>query len=777
MRGLLRGRGSNVIKIISLTLGLFGGMLLFAKVASLLSWNTGYANYKELYVIRHTIYMANGERSEGEGCVSPLAPALYTAFPEEIESATAIFGAGSTQLIQAAGKNWEEVSAVSVDTSFFRTMGISVLQGRVSDLSAPENAFVSDRFARRVYGNETAIGKEIKIDDDTFIIRGLFKAPPENNNICPDVTYSAEKLWQDTEVLNQIAGWNSRSILWNGYIRLRKGVDVRTINDRIDELVESYTEFNPKEHNFGVRYYLAGVQESFTTDNKQGVVTQITGMSALGIGLLLIAAFNYVLLSIASLTRRAKTVGVHKCNGATDKHILYMFLIETTIHTLIAVLLAGILIFSLQTTIEEVLDTGISTLFSGTALWGAFLTIIAIFFIAAVLPARIFSLIPVTQVFRRSATNHVRWKQPLLFIEFASIGLICGCLFTLALILHRIHTYDFGFQPQALVSAAGVRMTESDAAMTTIRSLAIVENAARRDRYSVTGSQADVYGEDGNVLFKVNAQRCDVNYPVTIGVTLLQGRYPQAIGEILVDEYFVRRMGWDNPLGRQVRSQANRDGGTVVGVIRHISTESLLSGEERLPEMLILHDTNMFYLTIRLKPPYAENIAALDREFQSVISDSAMKELFASRLFIPQMNTFERYYSPIRRFRDMSLIAFFAILLIAFTGLVGYINDEMRRRTKEIALRKVHGADAAGILRLLSADVLRIAIPAVVIGLAIAFFISDQLLQTYPYIDVKLSVISFAAITFGILGTIVATVCLKAWRVANGNPVDSLKAE
>lgn len=147
-------------------------------------------------------------------------------------------------------------------------------------------------------------------------------------------------------------------------------------------------------------------------------------MSVLGIAILLIAAFDYVLIAVSSLARRAKSIGVHKCCGATDNSIFRMFLTETALVLFISVLLTMLLIFQFREFVEEIAGIRLSSLFTWQTLWVPLTVLLVVFILAGAIPASIFASIPVTQVFRRYAERKTSWKRPLLFIQFAGMTFI-----------------------------------------------------------------------------------------------------------------------------------------------------------------------------------------------------------------------------------------------------------------------------------------------------------------------------------------------------------------
>lgn len=143
----------------------------------------------------------------------------------------------------------------------------------------------------------------------------------------------------------------------------------------------------------------------------------------LGFAIFFVAIMNYVLVAIATMSRRAKSIGVHKCSGASAINIFSMFLFETGIVVLISVIVALFIIFNTKDLIEDLLSVQLSSLFTLETLWVPMLIVFVLFMVAGVLPGRLFSRIPVTQVFRRYTDGKKGWKRSLLFVQFMGVSL------------------------------------------------------------------------------------------------------------------------------------------------------------------------------------------------------------------------------------------------------------------------------------------------------------------------------------------------------------------
>lgn len=172
---------------------------------------------------------------------------------------------------------------------------------------------------------------------------------------------------------------------------------------------------------------------------------------------------------------------------------------------------------------------------------------------------------------------------------------------------------------------------------------------------------------------------------------------------------------------------------------------------------------------MRLKKPFDDNLIRLNEEMQHVYPQNEL-------LFRSMEKEMRSYSESVRIFRDVTLLASVTILFIILMGLIGYVNDEIRLRSKEIAIRKVNGAEVSGVLRLLTRDVLWLAIPAVTIGTIGAFKAGEVWISQFRD-AISLPVMGYMGVAVTLLMFIIMCVIIKAWHIANENPVKSIKSE
>ena len=178
-----------------------------------------------------------------------------------------------------------------------------------------------------------------------------------------------------------------------------------------------------------------------------------------------------------------------------------------------------------------------------------------------------------------------------------------------------------------------------------------------------------------------------------------------------------------------------------------------------------------FYGTVhvRLKEPFTENLQKLNRDVAEAFHDQTID-------FTGYEKRIENSYNSVRVFRNATLMAAVTMFFIMLMGLIGYTTDEVRRRSKEIAIRKVNGAEASGILEMLSRDILVVAAPAVVIGTVLAWYVNGMWMEQFAE-RIPVSWAVYVLVVMANLVIIVACVLWKSWRIANENPVNSIKSE
>ena len=768
---LLRGRSNNLTKTISLTLGLFIGILLFACVAFQLSYNRFYNKPEQLYLAYMTDIL-NGVPGEASPYVyGTFSEAMRENFPEQVEDATV--WRDSWEMIYYHGSVRLSQRTIYADSHIFSTMGIKVLAGNPEDLKTDENIFISRSLADKIReGAElpTVIGKQLYLEKKVPVtVRGVFEDLPENTDVPFQVVASINHFWN-----NKRAGWGF-DISYASLIRFKNPEkDIPLVEVRVPEMIKKYLpNFNNDRNNYCTIDFrpLLDLHTENTT-----VSTMIVVMTILAIAILLIAAFNYVLISLSSLARRAKEVGVHKCNGAANGTIFGLFLNETILLILVSVCLTGGLMYLFRDFVEEMAAAKLMSLFTLQNLWVPGAVILFVLLLAGILPAWIFSSIPVTQVFRRYTKRNTSWKRPLLFIQFVGVSFIVCFLLVVVYQYNKVINRPLKYDPTGVVTCWADVGGDYENRVTLFSSLPMVEGYTCTSQLIIEGYSGDTFDTgDGH---KVNTRLDWVtrSFLPMMKIKILEGNNFSSAknnenkwadnNELIVNQTFIRQAGWTgNVVGRVARWAGTNY--TVVGVMEDYPINSAF--EEQSPIVLVVKENWGCTHYIRLKEPFNENLAALNRTMQEMFPTDDV-------VFTSLEKDLEDQYMDVRRFRNVVVLASCSIFLITLMGLLGYVNDEVRRRSKEIAIRKVNGAEAGSIIRLLTKEITWIAIPGVCLGGLCAYIISLRWLDSFVE-QVQVSPGAFTIAIILLLVIIAACIVLRTWHIANENPVKSIKSE
>lgn len=653
----------------------------------------------------------------------------------------------------------DDEQCLMVDTCFFQTFGIPVLKGNPNDLINSNTLFVSESFARRFFGDADPIGKVLILERKTeMIVRGVYRDIPENTMFKADFVVSVHKEggYKDG------AGWGGNDIFY-AVFRTGEASDIEVVNDNIQRMVEKYM---PTEHN-GWKLELSVIPLATKHQTSSETTKRLVIYGFLGFSIFFVAIMNYMLIVIATLGRRAKSVGVHKCNGANNGNIFSMFMMETGIIVLVSILVCAFIIFNARDLIEDLLSVRLASLFTWGTLWVPLLVVVLLFLLAGVLPGRIFSHIPVTQVFRRYTDGKKGWKRSLLFIQFTGVSFVLGLLLVTLMQYSHLMNRDMGINTAGLVEAESWLDIEIVPHMRDeIRRQPMVESVATAS-HSVLGQYwtKGLMGSDGKRIGVLNMNYVDFNYPDVVGITIIEGKPMTHAKDLLVNEEIVRLKKWtDGAVGKPFDEIKE---GTIVGVFRDVRNQSFYQAQQ--PIVLIGGNAFNHTFNVRLKEPYDENLKRLNEFMDKTFPQVALT-------FHTVDDMLSEIYKDVYRFRNSVLITSGFILLIVIMGLIGYVNDETQRRSKEIAIRKVNGAEASNILRLLVCDILYVSIPSILLGIVIAYFIGKAWLEQFAE-QVDLNPLLFLATALIVAIIIVACVVLKAWHIANENPVNSIKSE
>lgn len=784
-RSLFKKGRNNGIKIIALAVGLAMGLVLIAKVCFERSYDNFYPDNDRIYLVKSGINREGKKDTWGQ-VSGAIAPGMKAEIPE-VEAATRYTRIGSdNELIMTPEKQFYTATLLLTDTSFFDVFPRPILIGDPKDvLARPNYVMISRSLAEKMGGVESAVGKTFVRDvnrNSVQTIGGVFEDIPENSHLQYDI-------------LGSLAGYSVQSTTnWIGndryiaYVKLLPGTTPESLAPSIRRMQERNQDLEGlKKAGVDLFYTISPLQDIH--NNNEDVKDMNAMLLFLATILIVIAVLNYILVVISTLIGRTKEVAVHKCYGASGKDILGMILSESLLHLLLALLLGAFLILIFRGKVEDLLSASLSALFTlptVTLLAGICLVV---FGVTCLVPTWLFLRIPVASAFRSVKESKRYWKLCLLFVQFVATAYLVALLITISRQYDKMITSDPGYAYENLIycNTTGVGAQERERAMAELRRLPQVDQVGCSTElpfYYASGNNVSLPGEDRELFNIADMYFVSDNYFKIMEIPVVEGTAFQP-GEanddkVMVSRQFVDLMektaGWKGgPLGKGVMITEHSNGTkvfTISGVYEDFRIGSLKGPDTRAS--VLFYNTPDSYnpakiILIKMHTMSSENLAQVNDILASAMPDKVVE---AS---VYKMDILNQYQDD-RDFRDSIMISGLVTLIIALIGLLGYTADETNRRGREIAIRKVNGATAIDILRMISKDISYIAIPALAIGAAIAYVSASGWLEKFAE-RIHLSAFIFIGAALFVYVIIISCVLFRAWRTADENPVESLKAD
>lgn len=504
------------------------------------------------------------------------------------------------------------------------------------------------------------------------------------------------------------------------------------------------------------------------------------------VALLLIAAasVNYILNTISSVVQRSKEVGVRKCYGAGNGSIIGLILKEAAINLSISIVLAAVIVLAMQGTIENLLGAPLASLFNVYSVLAAVAVCTVVLLVAGLIPARIFMGIPVAAAFRNYKETKRRWKMVFLALQFTfTIFLVCTIII-FGRQYNMMLNEDMGYEYDDLlvVFMPGAKSDDFFKVQEELLKRAEVAGCEVMSEIPLNGSSGNnVYlpgaeKELFNIADRYNASEGSAEL---LGIEYIEGREPVTPKEVAVSRRFVEKMqqfaNWsDGAIGKGViftqHSQHKDDIFTICGVYEDYKIGAVYADER--PSATFgagqgWKDMTLSFVVVKVPHMNANMIAGIQESLEELLPDNSLT-------ILPYEEGLLEEFADIRKMKDAVMLGGIFSLIISLMGLIGYIKDEIQRRSAEMAIRKINGAFAGEIVGLFIKDILKLVIVAAVLGVAAAWWTGDAVLQMFPQktpLDFWIFATGVASVTL----VIVATVTLNCLAAASANPVNSIK--
>lgn len=799
-RNLIKHRSYSLINIFGLTLGATCCLLIFAYIGYELSFDRFHSKADSIYRLI-TRYTLEGATQELPNSTAPLAPTLVAEFPEVLDAVR--FSPTVIRSFKYQDKQFFEDSVFYVGQSFFNIFSFELIEGDPETaLEVPFTMVLTEDTAKKYFGEESPVGKIMNWDNRfDYRITGVVKNPPANSHYQFKVMASYSTYGRyDPRIVNRWSVWGPTT-----YVLLAENTDLQEFKQKLAVAVDRYYEpvlnVSGGELEISLQplkdiYLNSRLPNSLGTSND---IRLIRTFAAIALLILCIACFNFMNLATARSSIRAKEVGMRKVLGADRKSLIFQFLGESFVFSLLSLTLAVVaaqlfLPFFNRLASREIVIDYIRMPWLIFSLLGV---VIFVAVVAGSYPALFLSQIRPAVILKgsfHSGTKKSLFRSALVVSQFsASVFLI---IFTVVIFNQQkyMRNKDLGFDENNVLVIA----LQDDGARKGLDSfrdeLSKVNGVAKTTASSMVPGELYLFnngtypeGASRDQMFMMDNFHVDHDFLGTFEIEVVKGRgfskeIPTDVTDaIMINETAARQLGWENPVGKTIHvypdvlgAQSEMVPRIVIGVFKDIHQRNLYSLMQ--PTYIQYYKTEgpienrARRLSIRLETDdLPETMKVIEQKWKEMFPDHPYYFFFLDEFYHGQHGAEQKLGNIFRTFSVLAVV-------IGCLGLLGLASFTAEQRTKEIGIRKVLGSTVGAIVILLSRKFVVLVTIANGIAWPIAYFVGSKWLQNFPY-PVRLGLDSFILTALLTLAVALLTVGYQALRAALANPVESLRYE
>lgn len=782
-RSLLRHKAFSFLNIAGLAIGMSAFFLIYQYVR----FETSYDNFDKkadhIYRLVTDLHSSSATLN-WSSTTMPMAINLKRDYPEvadyvRLQQQSYLFRKGDVK--------YEENNTVVADSSLFSIFDFPLVEGDpATALREPFSVVLSQTTAKKYFGTKDPIGQTILFADSNYPakITGIMKDLPENSSVKADLFLSMSTLQKFRDSID----YNWGNFNCYTYLLLHPGADVAALQAKLPAFIDRHwgPQLKQNQENYVLflenlkTVYLGSIRGGFVS----GSVSNVYIFSIVGLFILLVACINFVNLTTARSTERAKEVGIRKVVGAARAQLTAQFLGESLLISLIAFVLALGLCTLILPLFNQLAGKTISTgIFDQP---GYVLTLLGIALLigltAGVYPALVLSgFQPITSLKGRfsTSTRGLLLRKGLVVVQFTvSIVLIIGTAVVYSQ-LHYMRTRDLGFSKEQTLVIRTHKDSHQQAFRQSIAGLPGIQSSAFSGSvpgWGAWGAHSLVENTRGEMqVANLDLYYVDFGFLEQYKLKLLAGRYfsPEIATDtnqaMILNEKAASFFGYASPqaaIGRKFKQWGKK--GLIVGVIKDFNYNGLQ--EDITPLTICIEPSDDELLSVKVATTdVTATIAAIKAKWDKFVPSRSFDYFFLDEFFDRQYRSEERFGSLFFNFAVLAI-------LISCLGLLGLASYSTLQRTKEVGVRRVLGASVTGVVRLLSADFLKLVGIAFLISCPIAWFAMHQWLKDFAY---RTPISWWVFLGSGLAALIIAfaTISYQAIKAAVSSPVKSLRSE
>ncbi len=798
-RSLLKNKGFTAINVLGLTLGIATCLLIVFYVLDELSYDKYNLKADRIFRVNNDVKFAGMEKIFATA-PEPTAAALKADFPE-IEQVTRFRYTGGNR-VKKGLLNIQEDRTICADSTVFSVFTWPMIEGNPEEaLKAPNSVVITERMARKYFNRTDVVGQTLTFDDTSlYKVTGVIKDIPAQSHINFDFFISMANLGTNEE-----GAWLTNNFAT--YVVLKPGADYKNlqakmpvflrkhVSDQLQGLLHLTVDAFEQSGSY-YRFTFFPITKIHLESNAlaefgpNGSITYVYIFSAIAVFILLIACINFMNLSTARSSNRAREVGVRKVLGSPRKYLIAQFLTESVMLTLAGAILAMILAWALLPVFNDI--SGKQLIVSARLVrW--LIPILSVFVLvigclAGFYPAFFLSAFQPIDVLKGKLARGFKGgglRSFLVVFQFAiSIFLITGTLVVYNQ-LNYIQSRDIGFDRDHMLVVQNVYGLGNQARTfkEEVKKISGADNATMTSSLPTNdyGNSTSLFrdrGLDAKGALHSQQWTVDEDYLTTLGIKLVAGRNfsRQMLTDstaILINEAAANQLAFADPLNQTLYAPANAmltklNAFHIIGVVKNFNFRSL---RENVTPLILNLDEDRGALTIRIHA--GTNIPTFITQVRNKWKTLSPNQDFIYTFMDDQ---FDALYRTEQRMGKLFISFTSFAILIACLGLFGLAAYAAEQRNKEIGIRKVLGAGTSTIVSMLSMDFIKLVLIAILIASPLAWLVMRQWLQGFAYRqDMQWWVFALAGLAALLIAFI--TISFQSIKAALTNPVKSLRAE
>lgn len=787
-RTLRKDKTYSILNITGLTIGITCSLMLLMYILHELSYDRYHENARNIYRVVSNIKETDNAFTWAVAQI-PLADELRDNYPE-VKNAVRFFGTGRS-LYKNGEKQFYEEEFYLADSTTFDMFTYNFLHGdQATALDNPFSIVLTEETAMRYFGEvSSALGQSIQNQQgEEFKVTGVMENVPLNSHFIFDGLIS-----RNTRPDFQ-GSWGNFGV--NTYIHLPGGYDLSKMYTSLDKVIKEKVDPIFEQFGISIKYELQPILDIHLYSKIQdeaedgGDISYIYIFASVAAFMLIIACINYMNLATARSINRAREVGVRKVMGSLRRQLIAQFIVESVVLAMIAMLLSLILVYALLPFFNDLANKSLpfSYLLQPTILFSLLGIVIFVGIVGGSYPAfYLSSFNPVTVLKGKLTTKggNAFFRKFLVVFQFAiSIFMLISTLIVFDQ-LQFMRNKDLGFEKERVV-----RLSLNEQALRE-KSQGLLDRLRQTPEVASVGMASSFPGRGiGKLLLKVEDNEgsltdrgvdlysADYDYVKTMGMKIVEGRdFSRAVPSdttyaVLVNESMVKRMSWDEPIGKKFIFEGGDEEDVekrVVGVVKDYHQNSLYDPIE--PLMIMLDDNNGNVLIRTAEGDVRQSIEAIERAWKDVFPSYTFEYDFLDADFNSQYKADEKRSQIFTAFSGLTIV-------IACLGLLGLAAFTTEQRTKEIGVRKVIGATVRHLVMLVSREFFLLVGIGMLVAFPVAWYFTNDWLQNFAYrIDLEGEWPTFLISALLAFVITLITVGYHVVRAASANPVKSLRDE